>query len=472
MPRIIDAFTQFLDDNGDPLINGKLKFVVSGTNNTDKDTFADINETIANSNPVVLDGAGRCPNIFGTGSYNIISYTSDDVQIQQFDPVSGDTLEGAFSIWNAITIYGEGDLVTGSDGLYYRSISSGNQNQDPISTPGQWEEVKFVGIWNNDVTYDSGDSVYGSDGILYLSLINTNLGNDPTTDDANWRSYLFNTSSNIFDNTGFTSTIASKALTFDLKTKGLTDPTLLDTVKIAFRSETLTTGDYDIVDAIAATTIVVPSGATLGFDAVATDFIYLYAINNAGEIELAVSGSILDDSVLHTTVAISAASDSDTVLYSTTLRSNLPIKMIGRIKIITGAVAGEWGNAPTELFVGEGLINAVNKTISDIDQQLSKAWVIFDGKGTVTILDSYNITSITDNGTGDYTVNFTNAMADANYSYNLSCSQDVAGANPQFLKYKNGGTKSTSSFQVICIRGDRSALEDGDDLSVNIFGDQ
>jgi hypothetical protein len=359
MPRIIDAFSQFFDDNGDPLINGKLKFVESGTNNTDKDTFADINETIANTNPVILDGAGRCPNVFGTGSYNVISYTSADVQIQQFDPVSGDTLEGAFSEWNAITIYSEGDIVTGSDGLYYRSISPGNQNQNPISTPGQWEEVKFVGIWNTVISYDAGDTVYGSDGILYYSLIAANVGNDPTTDDANWRSYLFNTSPNILDNIGFTATTASKALTFALKTKALTDPTSLDAVDVAFRSETLTTGDYDIVPAIAAESIVVPSGATLGFEAVEQSFIYLYAINNAGDLELGVSASILDETVVHTTVAISAAADSGTVLYSTTLRTNIPIRLIGRIKITTGAVAGEWDNAPTELYVGKTVAAAV-----------------------------------------------------------------------------------------------------------------
>ena len=46
----------------------------------------------------------------------------------------------------------------------------------------------------------------------------------------------------------------------------------------------------------------------------------------------------------------------------------------------------------------------------------AKAWVNFDGTGTVAIRDSFNVSSITDNGTGDYTVNFTNAMNDANYS--------------------------------------------------------
>jgi hypothetical protein len=47
---------------------------------------------------------------------------------------------------------------------------------------------------------------------------------------------------------------------------------------------------------------------------------------------------------------------------------------------------------------------------------LCKAWVNFNGTGTVAIRASYNVSSITDNGVGDYTVNFTTALADANYS--------------------------------------------------------
>lgn len=46
----------------------------------------------------------------------------------------------------------------------------------------------------------------------------------------------------------------------------------------------------------------------------------------------------------------------------------------------------------------------------------AKAWVNFNGTGTVAIRASFNVTSITDNGTGDYTVNFTNALEDANFS--------------------------------------------------------
>lgn len=46
----------------------------------------------------------------------------------------------------------------------------------------------------------------------------------------------------------------------------------------------------------------------------------------------------------------------------------------------------------------------------------AKAWVNFNGTGTVAVRASFNVSSITDNGTGDYTVNFTTAMPDANYS--------------------------------------------------------
>jgi hypothetical protein len=49
-----------------------------------------------------------------------------------------------------------------------------------------------------------------------------------------------------------------------------------------------------------------------------------------------------------------------------------------------------------------------------------RAWVNFNGTGTVAIRASFNVTSITDNGTGDYTVNLTTAMPDANYSVNIT----------------------------------------------------
>lgn len=48
--------------------------------------------------------------------------------------------------------------------------------------------------------------------------------------------------------------------------------------------------------------------------------------------------------------------------------------------------------------------------------QFARAWVNFNGSGTVAIRAAFNVSSITDNGVGDYTVNFANAMPDANYA--------------------------------------------------------
>ena len=59
---------------------------------------------------------------------------------------------------------------------------------------------------------------------------------------------------------------------------------------------------------------------------------------------------------------------------------------------------------------------------------LCRAWVNFNGKGTPAIRASGNVSSITDNNTGDYTINFTTAMPDANYSVSTSCQQDDTGA--------------------------------------------
>lgn len=64
---------------------------------------------------------------------------------------------------------------------------------------------------------------------------------------------------------------------------------------------------------------------------------------------------------------------------------------------------------------------------SGVEVYTAKAWVNFNGTGTVAIRASGNVSSITDNGTGDYTVNFTNAMPDANYATVATCGQGGNG---------------------------------------------
>jgi hypothetical protein len=59
----------------------------------------------------------------------------------------------------------------------------------------------------------------------------------------------------------------------------------------------------------------------------------------------------------------------------------------------------------------------------------ARAWVNFNGTSTIAIRDSFNVSSITDNGTGDYTVNFTNAFANTNYLLIGSSQQNGTSPN-------------------------------------------
>jgi hypothetical protein len=79
-----------------------------------------------------------------------------------------------------------------------------------------------------------------------------------------------------------------------------------------------------------------------------------------------------------------------------------------------------------------------------------RAWVNFNGTGTVAIRASGNVTSITDNGTGDYTVNFTTAMPDANYSPNVNMNINWGSGVPYgvllFTKLSANSAPTTASF--------------------------
>jgi hypothetical protein len=81
-----------------------------------------------------------------------------------------------------------------------------------------------------------------------------------------------------------------------------------------------------------------------------------------------------------------------------------------------------------------------------------RAWVNFNGTGTVAIRASGNVTSITDNGTGDYTVNFTTALPDANYSAVASARQLTASGYLSIATDVNTSgsalTRTTSAYQV------------------------
>ena len=80
----------------------------------------------------------------------------------------------------------------------------------------------------------------------------------------------------------------------------------------------------------------------------------------------------------------------------------------------------------------------------------AKAWVSFNGTGTVAIRASFNVTSITDNGTGDYTINFTTALTDANYSLVLGARNNNAGS-VRCIGLYSGGAYSTTQARLFVV---------------------
>jgi hypothetical protein len=75
----------------------------------------------------------------------------------------------------------------------------------------------------------------------------------------------------------------------------------------------------------------------------------------------------------------------------------------------------------------------------------ARAWVNFNGTGTIAIRASANVSSVTDNGTGTYTVNFTTAMSDINYAYAIGGQLAASGAaNINYNSVLNGALVTTS----------------------------
>jgi hypothetical protein len=94
-----------------------------------------------------------------------------------------------------------------------------------------------------------------------------------------------------------------------------------------------------------------------------------------------------------------------------------------------------------------------------------RAWVNFNGTGTVAIRASGNVTSITDNGTGNYTVNFTTAMPDRNYAVAQSAGRSDTG----YAIAGSPTTPTTTAYIVTTYNGSFASSQDGSEIYVSIF---
>lgn len=236
-----------------------------------------------------------------------------------------------------------------------------------------------------------------------------------------------------------TTSVATNALTINLKTLSGGNPSSTDPVYIAFRNATAATGTYTVVAATASTSLVVSSGATLGTASATNYFLYLYAINNAGTVELAITASRQFDegSVLSTTI-MSSGSTSRTTLYSTTARTGVAVRLIARF-LVNETTAGTWTATPTEIS-----LNPSNKSValtSEIRLNTNGGF----GSGNTAILYWSNVD--VNNGTDiTYTSSTTNGDSfkiNTLGMYMFSYTLDVSAASNNFGFSLNSAQLST-----------------------------
>jgi len=130
---------------------------------------------------------------------------------------------------------------------------------------------------------------------------------------------------------------------------------------------------------------------------------------------IAISGDTSGQLVLQTNGTTTAMTISTGQVV--TLAQPLPVASGGSGVITsTGTGANVLGTSPT---LATPTFNSAQlaTVVGTAPLYMARAWVNFNGTGTVAISASGNVSSITDNGTGDYTVNFTTAMSDANYMW-------------------------------------------------------
>ena len=112
---------------------------------------------------------------------------------------------------------------------------------------------------------------------------------------------------------------------------------------------------------------------------------------------------------------------------------------------------------------------AHSSTPEQIAQGRAKSWINFNGSGTVAIRDSFNVSSLTDNGTGNYTVSFSTAMANTTYAP-LTTGHIFDDQNPENVRDMGAIDLATGSYRY-CAGYTTGNLQDSENCFGAVFGD-
>ena len=190
--RFQAPFQRYFTTDLKTLPSAKLYFYENGTT-TPKTIYRDPFKVTPHSNPVIAGTHGMpadtFPPIYIDGTYTVELQNSLGVVQGGWpqDNVGGEQVEGAFDSYSAITSYPAGEIVTGSNGLFYVSQQNGNLNNDPTIGANRstwWVELKLSPNYNSTSTYASGEWVIYSGNWYKCKAAAT--GQAPSVNSAYW----------------------------------------------------------------------------------------------------------------------------------------------------------------------------------------------------------------------------------------------------------------------------------------------
>lgn len=175
-----------------------------------------------------------------------------------------------------------------------------------------------------------------------------------TVDNVYSSAYAQSTSADLIDNLSIGYSVGAGQLTISLKDAAGNNPSVASTVKVGFRSSTLISGVIQKLVASAPLSTIISAGSTAGHTSAVSCPLYVGLMNVSGVMELCWSSSAFDEKGLISTTAEggAGAADSASTIYSTTARSNVPARIVGKA-YSTQATAGTWAAVPTVNIVGD-----------------------------------------------------------------------------------------------------------------------
>lgn len=480
---LFNPFIQVVNANGKPYAGAKLYTYQAGTT-TPLASYANSNLTTPHTNPVVADANGTFPAIYlQKQSYKLRLETSAGVLIDETDNV--DSTESAVEQYvNSLlqTTLTEiiSDLYAGKD---YRLTNGGTVYNQLFSVKSDVtsSDIGLNTTSNNlDINFSYVNTSSQNIRNAYISAVSTSktAGSESANLIVGSRSGYVSVETGgtervRFTNTGIGVNVATPTEAIDIADtvtasgdNGFSFKDVADTTRnIAIAR---TGGSYSYRGVTGAVGLLYSSTSlALMADDTGGNNSILFSVGGAIRAQLQWDGKFgIGTTSPATTLDVNGdVTITDKIIHSGDTDTSIRFPAVDTVTVETGGVerlrvtstgSVGIGTTPSEQLHITGnfrIGSAVQATPSgSAPLYAARAWVNFNGTGTVAIRASGNVTSITDNGVGDYTVNFTTAMPDANYAVSGACQAVVASGSSETLVIKDGVAPTASSVRVLVHR--------------------